>query len=135
MLCRILGIREQYLEGEGILCAPGKKLPMIVEELSRGIALLFPQNKIETILLGSHAGGDADPESDIDVLFLVNASRQDSSDKNWQIRDLAAELFLERSIAVSPLVESREYFARNLQVLPFCRRVERKRQGSAPDIT
>lgn len=103
-----------------------QEVTTIITELSRKIALLFPQDRIETILFGSYARGDADPGSDIDVLFLVDASRQDISDRNWQIGDLAAELLLEHGIVVSPLVENREYFARNLQVLPFYRSVERE---------
>ena len=94
------------------MCA-GQDVTAIVSELSRRIALLFPQDRIEAILFGSYARGDADSGSDIDVLFLVAASRQ----------DLAAELLLEHGIVVSPLVENREYFNRNLQVFPFYRSV------------
>ena len=95
----------------------------IITELSNRIALLFPQDKIEAILFGSYARGDADSGSDIDVLFLADASRQDISDRNWQVGNLAAELLLEHGIVVSPLVENREYFNRNLQVFPFYRSV------------
>lgn len=101
----------------------GQDVTAIVAELSGRIALLFPQDRIEAILFGSYARGDADSGSDIDVLFLVDTSRQDISDRNWQIGDLAAELLLEHGIVVSPLVENREYFNRNLQVFPFCRSV------------
>lgn len=101
----------------------GQDVTAIVAELSGRIALLFPQDRIEAILFGSYARGDADSGSDIDVLFLVDASRQDISDRNWQIGDLAAELLLEHGIVVSPLVENREYFNRNLQVFPFYRSV------------
>ena len=100
-----------------------QEVTTIVAELCSRIALLFPQDKIEAILFGSYARGDADSGSDIDVLFLVDASRQDISDRNWQIGDLAAELLLEHGIVVSPLVENREYFNRNLQVFPFYRSV------------
>ena len=104
------------------MCA-GQDVTAIVSELSRRIALLFPQDRIEAILFGSYARGDADSGSDIDVLFLVDTSRQDISDRNWQIGDLAAELLLEHGIVVSPFVENREYFNRNLRVFPFYRNV------------
>lgn len=104
----------------------GQDVTAIVTELGSRIALLFPQDKIETILFGSYARGDADSGSDIDVLFLVDASRQDISDRNWQIGDLAAELLMKHGIVVSPLVENREYFNRNLKVLPFYRNVVRE---------
>ena len=51
----------------------------IIAELCSKVALLFPQNEIEAILFGSYARGEADAESDIDVLLLVDASRQDIS--------------------------------------------------------
>ena len=99
---------------------------MIVAELCSRIALLFPQDKIEAILFGSYARGDADSGSDIDVLLLVDASRQVISDRNWQVGDLAAELLLDHGIVVSPFVENREYFNRNLQLFPFYRSIERE---------
>ena len=46
----------------------GQDVTAIVAELSSRIALLFPQDRIEAILFGSYARGDADSGSDIDVL-------------------------------------------------------------------
>ncbi len=103
-----------------------QEVAAIVAELCSRIALLFPEDKIEAILFGSYARGDADPGSDIDVLLLVDASRQDISDRNWKVGDLAAELLLNHGIVVSPFVENREYFNRNLQLFPFYRGIERE---------
>ena len=47
----------------------------IIIELCDKIAPLFPQNKMEAILFGSYARGDAEAGSDIDVLLLVDDSR------------------------------------------------------------
>ena len=60
------------------------------------------------------------------MLLLVDASRQDISDRNWQVGDLAAELLLDYGVVVSPIVENREYFRRNLELFPFYRSVERE---------
>ena len=98
----------------------------IITELCGKIDLLFNQEKIEAILFGSYARGDADSGSDIDVLLLVDASRQDISNRNWQVGDLAAELLLNYGVVVSPIVENREYFMRNLELFPFYRSVERE---------
>ena len=95
----------------------------IIAELCSKVALLFPQNEIEAILFGSYARGDADAGSDIDVLLLVDASRQDISTRNWQVGDLAAELLLDYGIVVSPIVENREYFNKNLELFPFYRNI------------
>ena len=98
----------------------------IIAELCSIMASLFPQNQIEAILFGSYARGDAEPGSDIDVLILVDASRQDISAQNWQVGDMAAELLLNYGVVVSPIVENRDYFNRNMNVLPFYRNVDRE---------
>lgn len=98
----------------------------IIEELCVSMASLFPQDQIEAILFGSYARGSAEPGSDIDVLILVDASRQDISARNWQVGDLAAELLLNYGVVVSPIVENRDYFNRNIDILPFYRNVDRE---------
>lgn len=103
-----------------------QEVKKIVEELCGSVASLFPKDKIEAILFGSYARGDAEPGSDIDVLILVDASRQDISARNWQVGDLAAELLLDYGIVVSPIVENRDYFNKYVDVLPFYRNVERE---------
>ena len=107
----------------------------VVKELCGSVASLFPQNKIEAILFGSYARGDGEPGSDIDVLILVDASRQDISARNWQVGDLAAEFLLDYGIVVSPIVESRDYFNQNVNVLPFYRNIDREGVRWVPDIT
>lgn len=98
----------------------------IIETLCGSVASLFPQNKIEAILFGSYVRDDAEPGSDIDVLLLVDASRQDISAWNWQVGDVAAKLLLDYGIVVSPIVENRDYFNKNVDVSPFYRNVERE---------
>ena len=79
----------------------------IIEELCVSMASLFPQDQIE-------------------VLILVDASRQDISAQNWQVGDLAAELLLNYGVVVSPIVENRDYFNKSVNVLPFYRNVDRE---------
>ena len=98
----------------------------IIAELCVSMASLFPQDQIEAILFGSYARGNAEPGSDIDVLILVDASRQDISARNWQVGNLAAEFLLDYGIVVSPIVENRDYFNRNIGILPFYRNVDRE---------
>lgn len=97
-----------------------------ITQLGVGIASLFPPDKVEAILFGSYARGDADADSDIDVLFLVDASRQEISVRNWQVGELAADLLMKYGILVSPIVENRDYFYTNSEVLPFFRNIVRE---------
>lgn len=103
-----------------------QEVKKVVGDLCGSVASLFPQNKIEAILFGSYARGDAEPGADIDVLILVDASRQDISARNWQVGDLTAELLLDYGVVVSPILENRDYINKNVNILPFCRNVERE---------
>lgn len=91
----------------------------IVRQLCSNLKPLFPQGSMEAILFGSYARGDADTESDIDVMVLVDASRQDISKKAREISSIAADLLLSQGVMVSPIVENRRYFQDNVELLPF----------------
>ena len=98
----------------------------IISELCSKLSTVFPQDKIEAILFGSYARGDESIGSDIDVLILVEASREAISDKNWQVGNIVSELLLEYGVLVSPIVENREYFKANVDALPLYRSISRE---------
>lgn len=100
------------------------EIETIIHELCNGITLIFPQDRIDAILFGSCARGDAESGSDIDVLVLVDAPRETISERGWQIGDLAGELLLEHGVLVSPIVENRDYFRSNAELLPLYRNIQ-----------
>lgn len=99
---------------------------IIINELRDSLHALFPQDVPEAILFGSYARNEADDESDIDVLFLVNASRQAIAEKSWLVGESAAEALMAHGVVVSPIVENRDYFYRMEGVLPFYRTIQRE---------
>jgi predicted nucleotidyltransferase len=48
-----------------------KKIKSVVAELHKSIEALYGKRLINMILFGSHARGDAEPGSDIDVLVVL----------------------------------------------------------------
>lgn len=98
----------------------------IVRQLCSGLKPLFPNDSMEAILFGSYARGDADAESDIDVMILVDSPRQDISQKTWEISSVAADLLLSQGAMVLPIVENRRYFQDNIGFLPFFQNVARE---------
>lgn len=99
---------------------------IIIAQLREKLANIFPQEQFDIILFGSYARHDADDESDIDVMFLVNSSRQTIQEKHWQIGEAAAEVLMDFGIVVSPIVENRAYYHANADLLPFFRNVQRE---------
>lgn len=100
------------------------EIERIVQELCEGVARIFPQERIDAVLFGSCARGDAELGSDIDILLLVDASRETISERNWRIGDVAGELLVEHGVLVSPIVENREYFRSNAESLPLFRNIQ-----------
>ena len=75
------------------------------------------------MFFGSYARGDADAQSDIDMMVLVDAPRSDISRKTWEIGGVAGDILLDRGVVVSPIVENRSYFQQNAAVIPLFRAV------------
>lgn len=98
----------------------------IIADMSKRIQDLFPGETIDIILFGSYARNEETDESDIDVIYLVDASKATISDRNWQIGEAAADLIMEYGVVISPIVENREYFQRNADVLPFFANIRRE---------
>jgi len=98
----------------------------IIAKLRESLESIFPQEQFDVILFGSYARNDADDGSDIDVMFLVDSSRQTIQEKHWQVGEAAAEVLMDHGIVVSPIVENREYYHANANILPFFKNVQRE---------
>lgn len=98
----------------------------IIVQLCEKLEKLFPKEQFDVILFGSYARNEADDGSDIDVMFLVDSSRQTIQEKHWQIGEAAAEMLMEFGIVVSPIVENRAYYQANADLLPFFKNVQRE---------
>ena len=98
----------------------------IIAQLYENLKSIFPHEQFDVILFGSYARNDADDGSDIDVMFLVDSSRQTIQEKHWQVGEAAAEVLMDHGIVVSPIVENREYYHANADLLPFFKNVQRE---------
>lgn len=98
----------------------------IIAQLHASMQSIFPHEQIEAILFGSYARNDADDGSDIDVMFLVDASRQTIQEQHWKIGEAAAKVLIDSGIVVSPVVENRAYYQKNVDLLPFFKNVQQE---------
>lgn len=79
----------------------------------------------QVFLYGSRARGDAEPDSDWDLLILVNGPV--SHEREEELTDRLFELGLETDAVLSPVVHSREEWASPLfRAMPFRRNVIRE---------
>jgi len=79
---------------------------------------------IELRLFGSKARGDADPESDIDVLIVVEDLDREIRKK---VSALCCDLSIDYRVVIAPVLYSRaEFTSGRTQITPFYRNVERE---------
>ena len=80
----------------------------------------------EAILFGSYARQDAEEDSDIDVLVLVDLAREQIAEYTWKIGEIVSTLLLDYNVMVSPLVENADYYVRHTDIFPFYRNIQRE---------
>jgi len=90
----------------------------IVNDMTKRISGLF-DGEIDVILFGSRARGDFDEYSDVDILYLVDASREEIAKKNLMVGSMAGDLLLDYDVLVSPFVENRTFYNENIDAMPF----------------
>lgn len=82
-------------------------------------------SQLEDILLyGSYARGDYDSESDIDIMVLVNMTKEEMCAYRREISDLSSEIDLEYNVFISITLQDTETFERFKTVLPFYKNVQ-----------
>jgi predicted nucleotidyltransferase len=98
----------------------------IINQLCSGLKPLFPQGPMEAILFGSYARRNADDESDIDLLFLVDTPREEINRKLWDVSCAASDMLLKHGVMVSPLVENRDFYHQYRKAMPFFTNIEKE---------
>jgi predicted nucleotidyltransferase len=77
-----------------------KKLQNILAHIKLEISSIFKAELQKTILFGSHARGDFHPQSDIDLLILIDRADGPSHLEKKMLREISDRIFLEFDVIV-----------------------------------
>ncbi|MBO5372313.1 MAG: nucleotidyltransferase domain-containing protein [Lachnospiraceae bacterium] len=100
------------------------ELKNILEKLSASIKVVYGSKLKAIILYGSVARGTATPESDIDIMVLVDSSAEELKKYADKLCDVSTDFALEYFKVFSIIDVCYAEFSEWKQVLPFYRNVE-----------
>ena len=75
------------------------------------------------ILFGSYARQEADAESDIDIMLLLDLPHEQIPSYRRAVAEISARILYEYGVVISPILENVEFFERNRETYPFFRNV------------
>ena len=84
---------------------------------------LFGSRLVSVILYGSYARGDYDPESDIDIMLLVDMRQEEYRNYREAITTLSSDLSLENDITVSIKVKDSNVVSHYKDTVQFYKNV------------
>ncbi len=87
-------------------------LPQILAELKSALDKLYGERLVRVILYGSQARGDALPDSDIDILVVLQGDISDYVEMD-RISYITSPLGIKHSALISTLVMSEDEFDRH----------------------
>ena len=73
----------------------------------------------QVILYGSYARGDYDDESDIDIMIMVDMSREELKKYRLTFSEFFSEINLENGVFLTSKLQSQSYFNEWQSVMPF----------------
>ena len=97
-------------------------LNKIAQELKAEALLLFP-NIHKIILYGSYARGDNTPESDIDIMIVIDDAEENIKKYRNQFSKTAALLGMKYDVLLSVLFRDKGNFYKRAQYMPFYKNI------------
>lgn len=96
-----------------------QSLKLLTGEIVTATLELFPESVYQILLYGSYARGDFTAESDIDLMVLLNCTKEEANAYRKKANKMASRLSLKHDIEVSLLLRDRQTFESGQEVLPF----------------
>lgn len=96
-----------------------QRLYGILKNYVEDIHGLYGEKLKRVILYGSYARGDFRPNSDIDIMILVDLDEQEIMERGRRLSEVTFEYDFAHGLAIMPMVKNIDHFNKWLRSYPF----------------
>lgn len=112
-----------WLEGGKVMSYALKKL---MEKYVEEIRKIYGFHLRKVILYGSYARGDFHPDSDIDIMILLDITDLDLKEYGTKLSYMTFDFNLDHDLDIKPIAKNEEHFKKWLDNYPFYANVNRE---------
>lgn len=98
----------------------------LLKQYVEDVHYLYGDKLCGVILYGSYARGDFRPDSDIDIMILVDLPDEEIRTKGRSLSDMTFDYNFDNDLEIMPIVKNREHFNKWLRAYPFYNNVKRE---------
>lgn len=102
------------------------ELQKITAELVAQLRNLLHDDVYQILLYGSYARGDADAESDIDIMLILNCDSEKTRSYRQQVSNLTSDIGLLNDVLISAHLCDKANFQKREAFMPFYRNVRQE---------
>lgn len=103
-------------------------MSQIMQELIRQyveeVKKIYGSHLSKVVLYGSYARGDFSPESDIDIMILLDLSDLDLKTYSQQLSYMTYDFNMDHDLDIKPIVKNEAHFLKWVQNYPFYSNVQ-----------
>ena len=101
-------------------------LNMLLGNYRNAVVKIFKDTPVRLILYGSYARGDYTPDSDVDIMLLVDLVAEEADVYSDALSELGYEYNVNYNIWMMPVVKNLQHFKQWVAAYPFYTNVQKE---------
>lgn len=98
----------------------------LIEKYVSEIQKIYGEHLRRILLYGSYARGDFKPDSDVDIMILLDISDMEIKNYRHQLSDMTFDFNMDHDMDIKPIAKSEEHFVKWVKNYPFYANVNKE---------